>query len=339
MPYTARFGLRSLFILIAICGLCASALLPYLSYVRAKARLAACEKNLQLIGLHMHAHANSDPQTRLSTGAPDFVTNGDISKNGWLADAVNGGPAELRFRCMANPVSVSGVFNDIAAADGPTKAVELAANGYNTNYTASWYLAYSQPVLDIRNYDVGPVTPKATADKTDYVRLGPLAIRTVESSHIVASTIPLLADSRAMTDLKLDLPVARKGAPTAAAFTSGPVRFAGGRFKPLTAADNVLPQLVYEQNTGPQPARQSYFRQDTRAWGAPHVVGRHELCNMLMADGSIRTFSDINGDGYLDPGFDVAPFQPGPTELTALEVTSQIALKPYLPKSCFGECP
>jgi len=30
-------------------------------------------------------------------------------------------------------------------------------------------------------------------------------------------------------------------------------------------------------------------------------------CNVLFADGSIRSFKDTNGDGYLNPGFNVDP--------------------------------
>ena len=29
-------------------------------------------------------------------------------------------------------------------------------------------------------------------------------------------------------------------------------------------------------------------------------------CNILFADGNIRSFKDRNGDGYLNPGFDVS---------------------------------
>ena len=35
---------------------------------------------------------------------------------------------------------------------------------------------------------------------------------------------------------------------------------------------------------------------------APAHAGQ---CNVLFADGSIRAFKDVNGDGYLNPGFNI----------------------------------
>ena len=41
--------------------------------------------------------------------------------------------------------------------------------------------------------------------------------------------------------------------------------------------------------------------QDTRDWFAVHS-GK---CNIAMADGSVKTIVDLNGDGFLNPGFNV----------------------------------
>lgn len=43
------------------------------------------------------------------------------------------------------------------------------------------------------------------------------------------------------------------------------------------------------------------YLQDTRDWFALHQGS----ANILMADGSVKTFYDINGDGFLNPGFGV----------------------------------
>jgi prepilin-type processing-associated H-X9-DG protein len=53
--------------------------------------------------------------------------------------------------------------------------------------------------------------------------------------------------------------------------------------------------------------------QDTRDFFALHG-GTSASCNILMADGAVRTFYDINGDKFLNPGF------PIPTGLTATDV-------------------
>ena len=42
--------------------------------------------------------------------------------------------------------------------------------------------------------------------------------------------------------------------------------------------------------------------QDTRDWYAVHS----NKCNIAMADGSVKTIVDLNGDGFLNPGFDVS---------------------------------
>ena len=43
------------------------------------------------------------------------------------------------------------------------------------------------------------------------------------------------------------------------------------------------------------------YLQDTRDWFAVHQGS----VNILMADGGVRQFADLNGDGFLNPGFDV----------------------------------
>jgi prepilin-type processing-associated H-X9-DG protein len=48
------------------------------------------------------------------------------------------------------------------------------------------------------------------------------------------------------------------------------------------------------------------YLQDTRDWYALHGGLRNSTANILMADGSVKTFIDRNGDRFLNPGFDVA---------------------------------
>lgn len=43
--------------------------------------------------------------------------------------------------------------------------------------------------------------------------------------------------------------------------------------------------------------------QDFRAFGPVHIDGSKKVCNILFADGSVGSFADTNGDGYLNPGF------------------------------------
>jgi prepilin-type processing-associated H-X9-DG protein len=46
--------------------------------------------------------------------------------------------------------------------------------------------------------------------------------------------------------------------------------------------------------------------QDTRDWFCHHGGGNQKSCNILMADGSVKTFYDKNGDKFLNPGFPIA---------------------------------
>jgi prepilin-type N-terminal cleavage/methylation domain-containing protein len=47
------------------------------------------------------------------------------------------------------------------------------------------------------------------------------------------------------------------------------------------------------------------YLQDTRDWYAVHGGVRNSTCNILMADGAVKTFTDVNGDRFLNPGFNV----------------------------------
>ena len=51
--------------------------------------------------------------------------------------------------------------------------------------------------------------------------------------------------------------------------------------------------------------------QDQRDWNAWHG-GAKKHCNILMADGSVKSVADVNGDGYLNPGFPVVAGTGGP---------------------------
>lgn len=45
--------------------------------------------------------------------------------------------------------------------------------------------------------------------------------------------------------------------------------------------------------------------QDTRDWFAVHGGGNKGTCNLLMGDGSVKSVTDKNGDGFLNPGFPI----------------------------------
>jgi prepilin-type processing-associated H-X9-DG protein len=62
-----------------------------------------------------------------------------------------------------------------------------------------------------------------------------------------------------------------------------------------------------EQGTPGVPPKQLLDHlQDYRDFGPVHGGGRGGACNILFADGSIKSFTDTTGDGYLNPGFDIS---------------------------------
>jgi prepilin-type N-terminal cleavage/methylation domain-containing protein/prepilin-type processing-associated H-X9-DG protein len=170
---------------------------------------------------------------------------------------------------------------------------------------------------------------------------GPLTRRLVESGDVPSSNVPLLGDA-APGDTDEALLVAtlvdKDGAQVDAGLTQG-ARL-GETFNDGPAfwdADADVIKLVKTQiyvqdtlavtypsigitvteGTGTNPGEQgSYvnshtqstapgvlYLQDTRDWGALHSGA----CNILMADGSVREVQDVNGDGFLNPGFPVTP--------------------------------
>ena len=167
---------------------------------------------------------------------------------------------------------------------------------------------------------------------------GPLTRRVVETGPVVSSNIALLGDAApGDLDEAIALTTFRYGALLNDGATADP--FANGTTDErlfieegelLTEAFNEGPayydtsanrlalidsvgarldiQVDCERNCScapPTEASNTYL-QDTRDWYAIHGGGNKATCNILMADGSVKEFSDSNNDKFLNPGFPVA---------------------------------
>ena len=92
-------------------------------------------------------------------------------------------------------------------------------------------------------------------------------------------------------------------------FNDGPATFntAANEIDLIVAGTVMQDQLTCESTlTGCAPAADSAaWLQDTRDWYALHGSGDQLSANILMADGSVKEFSDTNGDKYFNPGFPV----------------------------------
>lgn len=81
----------------------------------------------------------------------------------------------------------------------------------------------------------------------------------------------------------------------------------------IRGGSNMMAQIECErigkcnppQHDGTVGGPGQYWLQDTRDWMAVHGGGKNGSANLLMADGSVKEFSDLNGDKYLNPGFPV----------------------------------
>ncbi|MFM7073192.1 MAG: DUF1559 domain-containing protein [Planctomycetota bacterium] len=196
--------------------------------------------------------------------------------------------------------------------------------GYNTNYATSYHFALTGPKLESdgsnglrwSNTGSGPV-------KSLLGSRGPLSRRVVESSYHPSSIISLMFDSNVGDSneaaLVLDIgKYGREGDRTCESFSDGP----SINGTDLTAFDDwvdigTIPVLQVSGTT----VNYSLIAQEqpppgTRAFtgnNASHLQDFRDMapvhggqCNVLFADGSVKSFKDLNGDGYLNPGFNIS---------------------------------
>jgi prepilin-type N-terminal cleavage/methylation domain-containing protein/prepilin-type processing-associated H-X9-DG protein len=224
-------------------------------------------------------------------------------------------------------------------------------NGYNTNYAASWFLARGGPKVTVDTMAQTVVTAGNAGGqglKGVNSTLGPLTRRVAETALVPTSNIPLLGDAAPgdvdeatlLRTLEWDedssddvwaaalgtkgkkLWIAQ-GALLTEAMNDGPAYWnATSKSVSLIAAqgavlDNQIACDMQQQcgkPLGPNGTGvDNSYLQDTRDWYTVHGGGAGGSCNVLMADGSVRTFYDQQGDGFLNPGFPVAG-------LTSLEI-------------------
>ena len=202
---------------------------------------------------------------------------------------------------------------------------------------------------------------------------GPLQQRIVDNGYHASSVIPIMGDSNvgdaneAFLEAEIpgfDLPA---GSRLVESFSDGPaVRgdTIGGTltaWKPWgkAAAGDVIILNVDAAGlmTGPYsgadlftveqppagvtpPLAKLPHLQDYRDIGPVHGSGKGGVANVLFADGSVRSFTDLNGDGYLNPGFDIAStanfaltgYRDPIVELPVTQVFSGVILKKNNPK-------
>ena len=151
--------------------------------------------------------------------------------------------------------------------------------------------------------------------------IGPATLPLLENSPIPSSNIPFLGcaspgdqNEAVLTESIPGFMVA--GERLAESFNDGPAYWNGTDMDLLPSgtiispADATTTACAYCDDVLPTSSAAGFagadgklWMQDTRDWYALHGGGGKGSCNLLMADGSVKTVFDVNGDGYLNPGF------------------------------------
>jgi prepilin-type N-terminal cleavage/methylation domain-containing protein/prepilin-type processing-associated H-X9-DG protein len=196
--------------------------------------------------------------------------------------------------------------------------------GYNTNYATSWHMVLGGPQLRTAG---NVVEWSNTLGKIKALNgtTGALRRSMAEQSYHPTSMIALVFDSNVGDTNEAALresigKYGRAGERTCESYNDGPVanaqtpwtawaKWDGLASVPVIEVDGTTKAIVYSlyDDEQPMPGRvgrkgnEALHLQDWRDMAPVHAG----LCNVLFADGSIRSFKDLNGDGYLNPGFNV----------------------------------
>ncbi len=171
--------------------------------------------------------------------------------------------------------------------------------GYNTNYTASWWLVRSEVLLNNNGNLTSSINNCAIGLKERNSSVGPLKAARAENAAAPTSNIPLIGCGKPTGKyLSANVGDAVAGEPLVESFTDGPVR------NTTMAAPSFSGTTPYQGPNGWWAGWTHNTKQDYRDFGPVHGGKRRGACNLLFADGSVRIFVDESGDGFLNNGFD-----------------------------------
>jgi prepilin-type N-terminal cleavage/methylation domain-containing protein/prepilin-type processing-associated H-X9-DG protein len=232
-PRLRGFTLIELLVTISIIAVLIGILMPSLTAARELSRETQCKAFLREFGNGFSAYAFSHDDYYCSGSFDPEVTNGrdgPVNEVGWVADLVNAQSAfPGKMLCPSNYAKLNQKLGISGKTYTEAQARELIRDGYNTNYTQSWYMGRTEWNPSSGNYNLRRV------DST----LGPL---NGGSMSVETSRVPLLGDGRTDT---ADLVLGERAVKT---MTDGPF---GGPFGTQNYAD-----------FGPAHGRAGYIARD-----------------------------------------------------------------------------
>jgi len=200
---------------------------------------------------------------------------------------------------FTNPCRQIDALNLAPASDARRQLIEqeIFAKDYNTNFTASWFLVRSAPILDASGNLAASKPGCGAGLENRNSSAGPLRITQIDTALAPSSSIPLLGDGAGVSPLLQPIGSNVAGSLTVPPFTHGPV-----------LVSNL--QVPTFSNGTPRGGANGWWAvwnkgvlQDYRAFAPVH----RGTCNMLFADGAVRGVQDSNGDGLLNNGFAASP--------------------------------
>jgi len=231
---------------------------------------------------------------------------------------------------------------------------EAIRQGLNTNYAASWHMVRGG--TRFLNSNSNALLINDVGSLKDFRNtLGPITVRMISQASVPSNNIPLLADAAPgdSNDAILSLTVSDElaaGHRLGESFNDGPAFFNGTGIQLLKGFTPTVAETVprwfpktgdivtraneanYASATGSGVGLDGkLILQDTRDWYAVHG----DIANVLMADGSVKTMTDLNGDGFFNPGFPVegvanpaqtVGYTDGTTELESFEIFTGVLL-------------
>lgn len=219
---------------------------------------------------------------------------------------------------------------------------DIVEAGFATNYAASWYLVRTG-FLPEEKEDGSVTTREGLTGRHRAATIGPLRIQTIERCNVPASNLPLLGDAapgRRSTEQLEAAGLVSAEAPAATSLSGVTSYYNDRRDIIMTMPPGAMIRPVdyenpanwkyrpYCKDIAPTPDHPhgdggmdgKLWLSDLRGWKAVHPVNGGTL-SVLMADGSVKSLVDSNGDGFINPGFEIRP--PGTGQFNKSTETSR----------------